>query len=230
MAFPSQHVYPAGLPSWLRAGHALAAEERVAVTPYEQGEDRQREINSFSSFLVSVSTVLRQAQFDRFLDWYEINLRAGVELFDTEVGGLNGKLTQWWQAQFVGPYRLEGLGVGVYRVTAELFLLDGPYDADNLPEGSSPGDPPRVAPSVNSRGLVQTDGRATFDAAVLQARGLVETDGWFIFDTSINARGLVETDGWAIAGEPDEEEDADMRLVEPGDDRLIESGEARLTE
>lgn len=231
MAFPSEHVFPFAIPQWHIDGHILRADERVEQTPYEQGEDRQRELRSFTPFLVSVKTMLLQDQFDRFDEWFEVDLQGGTQLFDTKVAGVNGSLSQWWQAMFVGPYRYEASYRNSYIVTAELILLDGPYDATiGIPQPGGGTGPVRVAPSINSRGLVETDGRATFEEAALQARGLVETDGWFIFDMSISARGLVETDGWVILGEPDEDEDSDTRFVEPGDDRLIESGEARLTE
>lgn len=183
MAFPSDHAYPASLPDWLIEGHQLTAGERIAVTQFDQGEDRHREIRTFTPMLARVSTVLEtQAQFDLFDEWYEGDIKSGSLRFDTKVAGLNGALVQWWVGQFVGPYRVEIPKIGVSIVTAELILLDGPYDAGFDPDTA--GDT-RIAPSLSARSIGDSLGTARFASAGLRGWSEGESELWAIQNNSL---------------------------------------------
>lgn len=227
MAFPNDNAYPQDLPIWRLDGHQLTAGDRIQATPYEQGEDRHREIRTFTPWLASVSTVLEtQAQLDRLEEWYEADIQGGTLPFDTQVAGLNGLLLQWWAARFLGPYRFEAYGIGIYTVTAELILLEGPYDAENLPPGSSPGDPPRVAPSLSARLIGDGSITARLSAGSLTAWMDGEGDLHFISSNSMSAR--LVGDGEIEAEQ--EEEITDLLLLdgaigylllEGGTDRII---------
>ncbi len=126
MPFPSDRRYPASLPGFLLAGHELAVGERVDPVQFDQGEDRHRDTRTFTPWLASVATWLTQAQLDLFHNWFEGDAEGGTALFDVQVHSLVGGAPQWWQARFVGPYRLEARSAR-YTVSAELILLDGPY-------------------------------------------------------------------------------------------------------
>jgi hypothetical protein len=230
MAFPSNHVYPPDLRAWRLEGHRLAAGERVEITQYEQGEDRQREIRSTTFWPAAVSTVLVGEEFDRFSRWFEVDLQGGTQLFDTQVASMAGNYAQWWQAMFVGPYRVESLNSGVYVITAELILLDGPYDENNLPAGSSPGDPPRVARGIYARGDFDSDGWAQFGVGGIFGRGDFDSDGWAIFDNGIYARSDHESEGWAIFGSFFLllESDPSVLSLEGGFSLITEDGDALL--
>lgn len=198
MAFPNLHAFPSDLPLWLLDGHQLRAGERVVPVPFEQGEDRHREIRTVSPWLATVGTKwLTQAQFDRFAAWFADELEAGVRRFDCPVHSLAGAGVQWWEAQFLGPYRWEARRARL-RITADLMLLDGPYAGGFGP--GTPGDT-RVAPSLSARGVLETGGRGTFTTPSMQARGVLETDGRAIVSTSLSGRGVLETDGEARIGE-----------------------------
>jgi hypothetical protein len=194
MAFPSDHAYPAELPCWLLAGHELTAGERIAVTAYDQGEDRHREIRTFTPYLATVSTFLTQAQFDRFDEWYEADLKAGAERFDTKVMSLEGFQGQWWQAQFLGPYRYEAQHLDRFIVSADLILLDGPYDVED-----EYGDAVRIAPSMSGRSIGDSDATATFAAGTMF--------GWSEGDSEGRAH---QTNGMYGRSEGESEAEAEM--------------------
>jgi hypothetical protein len=133
MTFPSVHRWPSELPALLLAGHVFSDVGVAEEAEFEQGEARARQIYTFNPQLVSVSTRLTQTQFDRFVAWFEDEIVAGAERFDVFVaeqgGGSDGA---WWEAQFVGPPRMEAKS-GRWIVSAELLLLDGPYATRTAP-------------------------------------------------------------------------------------------------
>ena len=95
MAFPSQHAYPTELRGWLLAGHELRAGDRAVLIPFEQGEDRHREMYGFTPWTAAVSSaLLTHDEFTRFAEWFDNDLQGGVQKFDTQVSGLNGALAQ----------------------------------------------------------------------------------------------------------------------------------------
>lgn len=193
MAFPSDHAFPNDLPVWRQSGYVTRAGERVEATAFEQGEDREREIRTFTPMMVSASLLLTQAQFNRFEAWVDDDLQAGSQRFDGRFASVSGRGLQWWQAMFVGPHRWTAMGRGFFVVTAEMILLDGPYDEENLPPGSSPGDPPRVAPSLSGRAY--RDSAATANASQtggLSGRTARDSEGWAI--TTNTLRGWSDRD------------------------------------
>jgi hypothetical protein len=211
MAFPSDHAYPAELPCWLLEGHELTAGERIAVTPYDQGEDRHREIRTFTPYLATVSTFLTQAQFDRFDEWFEADIKAGAERFDTKVMSLEGLPGQWWQAQFLGPYRYEAQHLDRFIVSADLILLDGPYNSEGSPGG-------RTAPSLSGRSIGDSEARATFAAGTMY--------GWSDGDSEGRA---YQTNGMYGRSEGESEltgtlQGADFLLLEGGVDFVLLEG------
>jgi hypothetical protein len=192
MAFPSDHAYPGALPVWLIEGHQLRAGERIAVTQFDQGEDRHREIRTFTPFLVRVSTVLEtQADFDLFDEFYEANLKSGELRFDTKIAGLDGSRTQWWVAQFVGPYRVEIPKQGISVVSAELFVSDGPYDVTL----DSSGEPvPRDPPSVFGRSIGDSEATATFAAGTMYGWSEGDSELWAIQSNGMYGRSIGESE------------------------------------
>lgn len=224
MAFPNDHAYPQDLPLWRLDGHQLTAGDRIQATPYEQGEDRHREIRTFTPWLASVSTVLEtQAQLDRLEEWYETDIQGGSLPFDTQVAGLNGLLTQWWAARFVGPYRFEAYGIGIYTVTAELILLDGPYDADNLPPGYDPGDPPRIAPSLHGRSYRDSEATARMSSVGMSGRTDRDSELWAISTNTMYGRSERDTTLTAVVASDLLLLDGSIGylLLEGGTDRMI---------
>jgi hypothetical protein len=133
MTFPSLYRWPGELPALRLAGHAFSDVGVADEAEFEQGEARARQIYTFNPQLVAVSTRLTQTQFDRFVGWFEDELVAGAERFDVFVaeqgGGSDGA---WWEAQFVGPPRMEAKSAR-WLVSAELLLLDGPYASRTAP-------------------------------------------------------------------------------------------------
>jgi hypothetical protein len=223
MAFPSDHAYPADLPVWLLEGHQLRSGERIAVAQFDQGEDRHREIRTFTPMLARVSTVLEtQADFDRFYEWFEDDIQSGSLRFDTKVAGLNGALVQWWVAQFIGPYRVEIPKIGISIVTAELALLDGPYDAGFDPD--TEGDT-RVAPGISARSFDEDDITASFDSPGLNAWSEAEDDieatmsdglsAWSEAEDDIEAEYVEETSLLLLDGA------IGYLLIEGGTDRIL---------
>jgi hypothetical protein len=192
MAFPSDHAYPAELPCWLLAGHELTAGERIATTAYDQGEDRHREIRTFTPYLATVSTFLTQEQFDRFDEWFEADIKAGSERFDTKVMSLEGFAGQWWQAQFLGPYRYEAQHLDRFIVSADLILLDGPYNTEGSPGG-------RTAPSMAARSIGDSDATATLLAGSMFGWTDGDSELWAIQTNSLQgiADGDSELTGFA---------------------------------
>lgn len=218
MAFPSDHVFPG--PCWLLAGHELTAGERIAVTPFDQGEDRQREIRTFTPYLASVSAFMTQEEFDLFDEWYEVNIRGGVDLFDTKVMSLVGAGEQWWQARFVGPYRYEGQYRDRFIVTAELILLDGPYDAGYDP--GTTGDT-RVPPSLMGRSIGDSDATATFAAGTMFGWSEGDSELWAIQSNGMYGRSEGNSEATATFQPVDLlllEGGADFLLLEGGTDRI----------
>jgi hypothetical protein len=166
MPYPNAHAWPAELPMWTLADHTLRAGERVEATPFEQGEDRHREIRTFTPWLAQVSTKpLTQAQFNRLCEWFDDDLQAGALRFDVPMHSLEGAGPQWWEAQFVGPFRWEARSAR-YLVTAELILLDGPYPFFDPNTGA----PVRVTPTLSARFVVDSLVTARPDTAALLAR------------------------------------------------------------
>jgi hypothetical protein len=194
MPFPSDHVYPPDLRAWRLEGHQFAAGERIEVTEYEQGEDRHREIRSATFWPAAVSTVLVGDEFTRFNRWYENDLQGGSQLFDTQVASLAGDYAQWWQARFASPFTYQALNSGVYVINAELILLDGPYDENNLPEGSTPGDPPRVSPSVMGEVVSDSQATMTFGSSAVYGRAEGDSDAWLIVENPIYMRATGDSD------------------------------------
>jgi hypothetical protein len=221
MAYPSDHAYPASLPVWLIEGHQLRAGERIAVTQFDQGEDRHREIRTFTPFLVRVSTVLEtQADFDLFDDFYEANLKSGELRFDTKIAGLDGSRTQWWVAQFVGPYRVEIPKQGISVVSAELFLSDGPYDVTL----DSSGEPvPRDPPSLFGRSIGESEASATFAAGTMYGWSEGDSELWAIQSNGMYGRSEGESE---LTGTL---QGSDLLLLEGGADfLLLEGGTDRI--
>jgi hypothetical protein len=216
MAYPSDHAYPASLPVWLIEGHQLRAGERIAVTQFDQGEDRHREIRTFTPYLVRVSTVLEtQAQFDILDEWYESDIQAGALRFDTKIAGLDGSRTQWWVAQFVGPYRVEIPKQGISVVSAELIVLDGPYDVTL----DSSGDPvPRDPPSMFGRSIGDSEASATFAAATLRGWTDGDSELWAIQTNSL--QGIADGDSELTATL----QGVDFLLLEGGVDFVLLEG------
>ena len=211
MSFPSDHRWPSELPALLLAGHAFqdqgVTEEPVA---FERGEDRQRPRYTFNPLIVSVGTVLNQAQFDRFCDWYEDELQAGGRAFDVRVAKQGGARTarEWWAAQFVGPPRYEAKHRGFWRVTAELLLRDGPYDTRTAPtlRGLVASTSQLIAaPVIDTvlRGLVASTSELTGRPAPFSLRALVD--------------GTSEVTGYLG-------EEVDVLLLEGGSDYLLLEG------
>lgn len=132
MPFPNDRRYPLALPLFLLNDHALTAGERVEDVEFEQGEDRRRELRTFTPWLASVSTRLTQAQYDVLHAWHEGEIEGGTQPFDAQVHSLVGGPPQWWEALMVGPFRRRALGAR-YIVSFELFLRDGPYDERDTP-------------------------------------------------------------------------------------------------
>lgn len=218
MAFPSDHAYPRDLPAWRLRGHELQAGERVDITQFDQGEDRHREIRTFTPWLAAVSTLLRQSQFDRLCEWHEVDLQAGTQRFDTRVANLQGRYTQWWQAQFVGPFRAVArardqryAGVGhLWEVSAELILLDGPYAADT----GSPGGDVRVPPGIFARSISEDATTVGFFTPGLNA--------WSEADDDIEAEQSMGLDAWV------EEEDEITATFQPVSFLLLPDGVSYL--
>jgi hypothetical protein len=211
MPFPSPHRYPPACPALLLEQHELAAGERVEAAQYEQGEDRHREIRTFTPWLASVAARMTQAEFDRFAQWFDDDLQAGAQRFDIQVHSLVGAGGQWWQAQFVGPYRFDARSGPRYLVNAELILLDGPYD---------------TRPDVGLYGRAYGEGSATgrMDVPALL--------GWAVGEGNATLSAPVAAlHGWAV-GEGDAtafagftgllllEDGTSFLLLEGGTDRL----------
>lgn len=211
--FPSLHRYPGGLPHFLRAVHNF---EHIGVAEdiaFERGEDRSRQLYTFNPQLVSVSTLLTQAEFTTFDAWYEDDLRAGAVRFDVQVMSQGGHTQPWWAAQFVGPYRWAARRVNLYDVTAELLLLDGPYATRTAPglRGSMTLTTRLVAAMVVDSVL---RGSMTL-TTTLQARPSLPT---------LRGSMTLATTLTAFLGDPVD------RLLEDGQQRNNELGVARTTE
>jgi hypothetical protein len=187
----------------LIAGHAFADVGVAEEAQFEQGEDRARQVVTWAPQLVQVSTRLTQAQYDRFVEWFEEDLSAGTLRFDAPVaaqGGVTGEIdaVAWWEAQFVGPPRAEAQGPR-WLVTAELVLLDGPYSSRTAPG---------LLASLTARGQARAElVVATALRAWLTAEGQVTAAL-----TAASLRGLMtaqaEVTGYAgdppaVAGDPD---------------------------
>lgn len=185
MGYPSDHAWPSDLPLWTIEGHELAALERVAAVPFEQGEDRHRDQFTFTAWRATVSSPLwTQAQYDRFDAWFESALQAGAELFDVPVHSLDGAGVQWWQARFLAPPRVQPRRARV-RISAELLLLDGPYAGGTGP--GTEGDT-RVPPALRARLVRDSAVRATPSAAELQARVVRDSEIRALVDNTVRAR------------------------------------------
>lgn len=216
--FPSDNTYPAVLPNWLLDGHELTAGERVAPTQYEQGEDRQREIRTFTPYLVSVSTFLEQEEFDRFSEWYENDIQGGTLLFDTQVASFDGIGKQWWQARFLGSYRAEPQHLDRFIVSAELILLDGPYDVED-----EYGDAVRVVPGIAGRSIGDSEATASFSSPGMRGWSEGDSELWAISSNSLNGWSEGESDGEA------EFSPQSLLLLEGGVDfLLLEGGTDRI--
>lgn len=160
--FPNPHAWPAALPAFLLAGHALAHVGVGEQVDYEQGESRERRTDEWAPRIASVSARMTQAQFDLFDGWFETDLQAGTRRFDARVAdpGSAPAYAAWWAAQFIGPYRVSAASAR-YTVSAELLLLDGPYAV-------------RVAPGLAARSVVRVADRLRgLSGGALRARSVV---------------------------------------------------------
>jgi hypothetical protein len=212
--FPSPHRYPAECPALLLDEHQLGAGERVEPAAYEQGEDRHREIRTFTPWLASVAARMTQAEFDRFSDWVDDELRAGTLPFDIQVHSLVGAGGQWWQARFVpssdqGPYRYEARSGPRYLVSASLILLDGPYDT-------------RTEPGL--RGWAVGRGDATWlglDTSVLR--------GWAVGEGSATLSApQADFHGWAVGEGDATGRFPDWLQLDDGSFLLLDDGVGRI--
>jgi hypothetical protein len=195
MTFPNQHRYPGGVPLWALAGHELTAGERVETVQFEQGEDRLREIRTFTPWMATVATKwLTQAQFDIFAAWFDAEVEGGARRFDCPIASMEGDGVQWWEAQFVGPYRYEARSAR-YRISAELVLLDGPYAGGTGP--GTTGDT-RVAPSLMGRAYSDSAATARMNSPTLRGDLLSDSEGWLMVDNSLHGRLESNGEGWAI--------------------------------
>jgi hypothetical protein len=218
VTFPNDHAWPVELPMLLD-GHAFADEGIAEDVPFEQGEDRSRQRWTFNPQLVTVSTRFTQAEFDRFVEWFETDLQAGSLRFDARVaaqGGVTGQEVAWWEAQWVKgdePYRAQHVRAR-WLVSGELLLLDGPYAT-------------RTAPSLRARLYAHAKlfARPTVDT-VLRARlyATFETRGRFIAPP-LRARLEASTEITGYFGEGTQ-----GRVTEFGEQRLTEGGDTRITE
>lgn len=134
MTFPNDSAWP-GPP--LRLGAHALADVGVGGEPvaFERGEDRQRTRYTVNPRIASISTLLTQAQYDRFVAFVEDELWAGARRFDVRVATEGGVRAghSWWAAQFVGPPREVPRARGWWEVSAELLLLDGPHATRTAP-------------------------------------------------------------------------------------------------
>jgi hypothetical protein len=220
MTFPNDHAWPGELPPLRLAGHVLA-DVGVGGEPvaFERGEDRQRTRYTVNPRLATVSTLLTQAQYDRFVDFVENELWAAARRFDVRVateGGVRAGLS-WWSAQFVGPPRevpRGSIGRGVrWEVFAELLLLDGPYAT-------------RTAPSLRGQALLTTAlvaqpvvdsmlrGRATLTTTLHGRPTVPPLYGQATLTTSLT--GYLGSEGLLL-------EDGEMFLDEAGEQIALES-------
>jgi hypothetical protein len=148
-------------------------------------------------------------------EWYESDIQAGALRFDTKIAGLDGSRTQWWVAQFVGPYRVEIPKQGISVVSAELIVLDGPYDVTL----DSSGDPvPRDPPSMFGRSIGDSEASATFAAATLRGWTDGDSELWAIQTNSL--QGIADGDSELTATL----QGVDFLLLEGGVDFVLLEG------
>jgi hypothetical protein len=164
MPFPNDRRYPLELPLFLLNDHTLAAGERVEDAEYEQGEDRRRDLRTFTPWIASVATRLSQSEFDDFHAWHENVIDGGTQYFDVQVHSLVGGAPQWWEGMILGDVRRRALGAR-YLVSFNLFLRDGPYDEREAPTLRA-----RVLNDSGASGVLVAD--ATLRARVSADSGL----------------------------------------------------------
>lgn len=131
-------TYPKSLPLWLAEGHEFENTPLTDDVRWEQGEDRDRQIYTWAPQIASVAALYTQAQYDRWIEFYEDELKAGTKKFATQVAHQSGGIVEWWVVQIVAPPREETLNRStaasgnLYRVSMQLLMLDGPF-ADHQP-------------------------------------------------------------------------------------------------
>lgn len=135
MPFPSQIRYPGELPAFRLEGHEFADLGVCAEpVPMERGEPRVRRLWSVNVQQVTLNTVLTQAQFDRFYDWWEAEALAGGERFDVSVAAQGGaQPSEWWVAQIAGVYTVRMQPGHRFAVSFSVLLVDGPYTSRPTP-------------------------------------------------------------------------------------------------
>jgi hypothetical protein len=190
-------TYPGELPLWLAEGHGFENTPLTDDVRWEQGEDRDRQIYTWAPQIASVSALYTQEQYDRWVDFYEEELKAGTKTFATRVAHQAGGIVEWWKAQIVAPPREEtlnraaGTGGNLYRVSMQLLLLDGPYE-DHTPS------------TLRGRARMKVSLKAVSNVGdgVLRARGSMATHAYW--------RSVIAT-----------------RITEGGADRVTEDGQIR---
>lgn len=129
---------PGALGAWLLEGHAFDAVPLTEDVRWERGEDRIRQLYRTIPQIASVSALWTQAQYDRWVVFWEDETEAGTRSFDCQVKSQTGDALAWWTVQAVAPPQENTLqrgrpGLNRYRVSMQLLLLDGPADSRTAP-------------------------------------------------------------------------------------------------
>lgn len=125
MALPAI-VFPASLPMWLLAGYESEPTPRYARAEMSTGHSRTRAIYTVSKRIERVQLLLvDDQQLTVFHDWYENDLRAGLERFSARFANL-GAGTRWFDAQFIEPYTSTPMPGTVTTIAASLLLRGSP--------------------------------------------------------------------------------------------------------
>lgn len=122
--------YPTSLPMFLADGFSREISPRTERDEMEVGHDRVYRMFTTTPQIASCKTLLTQAQFDVFYDFFESTLSVGQEDFSvrmrgpTYVGGL-----EWWTARFVEPYTATPRDRSMFSVSFRLLLNGGPFSS-----------------------------------------------------------------------------------------------------
>jgi hypothetical protein len=119
--------YPATLPALQAQACQRSGLTQMLRTPMETGAPRvESEFTTTPRFL-QAQTLLTQAQFDAFYDFFELDLQAGALSFYIAAPGPSySSGIEWWEAAFAAPYRAQPQPGGRYLVTMALRLIGGP--------------------------------------------------------------------------------------------------------
>ncbi len=114
--------FPAVLPQPLQAGYKIESVDASRSFETDSGITRRRSVYRSAPRKATVTWKLNQAQLDALDEFFEVALEGGALAFAIDLYGVGPGL-RTAHAKFTEPYQVSVIDIGLYSVSANLWIL-----------------------------------------------------------------------------------------------------------